>query len=390
MKLNQERSYSEENKMDTKTSLTLEPTRNSFTCLACHVIFTDPQAHKIHYSSEWHRYNLHRKVSELPPITYEVFQNKSTGYHKDNANETKAKQNQKCQICRKKFKNEKQYYNHIVSKTHKKKMEERDKVVVSSKSPTNTENEMEVETDSDIESLDSNEWLDDLENPIERNDCLFCDHHSRSVTRNLKHMMEEHSFFVPDLEYCTDLKGLLLYLGQKIYSEYKCIWCNDSGRQLQSIGAVRSHMVDKGHCMMLYEGETLLEYMQFYDYSSSYPDAKDADPDTESPKQSVILDDEGYELKLPSGKVIGHRALVRYYKQNLNLEPVTVTKNSGEKLRKLLLQYRALGGSEIQMEAAQRRARDVQYLQRIQTKYSTQLQIKQNKLQKHFRRQTNF
>lgn len=230
MKLNQERSYSEENKMDTKTSLTLEPTRNSFSCLACHVIFTDPQAHKIHYSSEWHRYNLHRKVSELPPITYEVFQNKSTVYHKDNANETKAKQNQKCQICRKKFKNEKQYYNHIVSKTHKKKMEERDKVVVSSKSPTNTENEMEVETDSDIESLDSNEWLDDLENPIERNDCLFCDHHSRSVTRNLKHMMEEHSFFVPDLEYCTDLKGLLLYLGQKIYSEYKCIWCNDSGK----------------------------------------------------------------------------------------------------------------------------------------------------------------
>lgn len=149
-------------------------------------------------------------------------------------------------------------------------------------------------------------------------------------------------------------------------------------------------MIDKGHCMMLYEGETLLEYMQFYDYSSSYPDAKDADPDTESPRQSMILDDEGYELKLPSGKVIGHRALVRYYKQNLNLEPVTVTKNSGEKLRKLLLQYRALGDSEMQMEAAQRRARDVKYLQRIQTKYSTQLQIKQNKLQKHFRRQTNF
>lgn len=149
-------------------------------------------------------------------------------------------------------------------------------------------------------------------------------------------------------------------------------------------------MIDKGHCMMLYEGDTLLEYMPFYDYSSSYPDAKDADPDMELPKQLVVLDDEGYELKLPSGKVIGHRALVRYYKQNLSLEPVTITKNNKEKLDKLLLQYRALGDSEMQMEATQRRIRDVQYLQRIQTKYSTKLQFKQNKLQKHFRRQTNF
>lgn len=211
-------------------SLTLEPTRDSFTCLTCHVIFANPLTHKVHYSSGWHRYNLHRKVSELPSISFEEFRNKNIAYHENNANETKTKQKQNCKICRKKFSNEKQYNNHIVSKNHKKKMEERDKVTASSQNSTNIENEMQVDTDSDVESLDSNEWLDDLENPIERNDCLFCDHHSRSVTRNLKHMMVEHSFFLPDLEYCIDQKGLLLYLGQKIYSEYKCIWCNNSGK----------------------------------------------------------------------------------------------------------------------------------------------------------------
>lgn len=370
--------------------LVFEPIRDSFTCLTCHIILANLDAHKMHYDSEWHRYNLHRKVSELPAISLEEFQNKNIAYNKYNANETKTKQKQYCKICRKKFNNEKQYNNHIVSKNHKKKMEERDKDTVSSENSTNTENEIQVDTDSDVESLNLNEWLDDLENPIERNDCLFCDHHSRSVTRNLKHMMVKHSFFLPDLEYCIDQKGLLLYLGQKIYSEYKCIWCNNSGRELQSVEAVRSHMIDKGHCMMLYEGETLLEYMQFYDYSSSYPDAKDVDPDTEPPKRSAVLDDEGYELKLPSGKIVGHRALVRYYKQNLSLEPVTKTKNSEDKLHKLLLQYKALGDSEMQVEATQRRIRDVRYLQRVQTKYSTQLQFKQNKLQKHFRRQTNF
>lgn len=147
-------------------------------------------------------------------------------------------------------------------------------------------------------------------------------------------------------------------------------------------------MIDKGHCMMLFEGETLLEYMQFYDYSLSYPDAKDADPDTEPPKMDLNAED--YELKLPSGKVIGHRALMRYYKQNLSLEPVTKARKNEEKIRKLMMQYRALGDANMQVEASRRRARDMQYLQRVQTKYSTQLQFKQNKLQKHFRNQTNF
>ncbi|CAL1673203.1 unnamed protein product [Lasius platythorax] len=366
-----------------------EPIKD-FTCITCHIMFTNSEAHKVHYKSEWHRYNLHRKVSELPPITLEAFEQKSTVYRTGDTDKDKDKEkkNQKCKMCRKKFGSEKQYSNHLVSKNHKKKMEEKNKDAVFSKNPTNTENEMEIDTDSDVESLNSEEWLDDLENPIERNDCLFCDHHSRSITRNLKHMMVEHSFFVPDLEYCIDQRGLLTYLGQKIYSEYTCLWCNNSGRQLQSVEAVRSHMIDKGHCRMLFEGETLLEYMRFYDYSLSYPDAKDADPDSEPPK--TVLDVEGYELKLPSGKVIGHRALMRYYKQNLGLEPVTRTKKSEEKLRKLLMQYRALGDANMQMEAAQRRARDVQYLQRVQTKYSTQLQFKQNKLQKHFRKQSNY
>ncbi|XP_029165195.1 zinc finger protein 622 [Nylanderia fulva] len=372
----------------TNIHLTCEPLTNMFTCSTCHITFKDSDAHSVHYKSEWHRYNLYRKMSGLSPLTLETFAKRSTVYstgsgnNKDN--KEKEKKIQKCILCQKKFGSVKQYNNHLVSKNHK-KMEEQNKDNVN-KNLKNVENKMD--TDSDIESLDSEEWLDDLENPIERNDCLFCDHHSRSLTLNLKHMMVKHSFFVPDLEYCIDKRGLLTYLGEKIYSEYKCIWCNDSGRQLQSVEAVRSHMIDKGHCMMLFEGETLLEYMQFYDYSLSYPDAEDADPDSEPPKMELSV--EGYELKLPSGKVIGHRALMRYYKQNLSLEPVTKTRTNEEKIRKLMMQYRALGDANMQVEASRRRARDVQYLQRVQTKYSTQLQFKQNKLQKHFKRQTNF
>jgi len=45
-------------------------------------------------------------------------------------------------------------------------------------------------------------------------DCLFCPHHSRSLTKNVAHMTKAHSFFIPDIEYLVDLRGLIKYLGK--------------------------------------------------------------------------------------------------------------------------------------------------------------------------------
>jgi len=160
------------------------------------------------------------------------------------------------------------------------------------------------------------------------------------------------------------------------------------GREMQSAEAVKAHMIDKGHCKMLFEGEALLDYLEYYDYSSSYPDAEDADPDEELPDSETLLD-EGFELKLPSGKVIGHRALVRYYKQNLP-NSGTIIKTNERKLYKFMTQYRGLGGPMMEVETNKKRIRDIRYMQKIRTKYSTQLQFKQNKLQHHFRPQVNF
>ena len=146
-------------------------------------------------------------------------------------------------------------------------------------------------------------------------------------------------------------------------------------------------MLDKGHCKMLHEGEALAEYSEFYDYSSSYPDNESADPNAEV--EIPELDDSDYQLVLPSGTVIGHRSLMRYYKQSLNPNrAVAVPKN--EKLRKVLCMYRSLGWTETQKEAAKQKAMDMKYMQRIQQKYSTKLGIKSNKLQNHFRAQVMF
>lgn len=64
---------------------------------------------------------------------------------------------------------------------------------------------------------------------------------------------------------------------------FMCLWCNEKGRTFHSADSARQHMLDKGHCKMIHEGVALAEYADFYDYSSSYPDAE---------KETVNTDEE--------------------------------------------------------------------------------------------------
>lgn len=41
-----------------------------FTCVTCHVGFKAHEQQCDHYKSDWHRYNLKRKVADMPPVTY--------------------------------------------------------------------------------------------------------------------------------------------------------------------------------------------------------------------------------------------------------------------------------------------------------------------------------
>ncbi|XP_058803820.1 cytoplasmic 60S subunit biogenesis factor ZNF622 [Phymastichus coffea] len=381
---------------------------STYTCITCRVAFRDLEVQRQHYKSDWHRYNLKRKVAELPPITVEEFQRRVIA-QRSKVDEESQSQSLICKACKKNFNTKNQYDNHLLSKKHKEKTLksdssislENDEVMRESNEESTssgpikklknsieineTKNDMEV--DSDVESVDSDEWLEDTDNPVVRNDCLFCHHHSKSWVKNLKHMTTVHSFFIPDPEFCIDIKGLLIYLGEKVFAGYMCVWCNDKGKAFRSAEAARTHMLDKGHCKMLHEGEALAEYASFYDYSSSYPDSESADPNAEV--EIPELDDSDYQLVLPSGSIIGHRSLMRYYKQSLNPQrALAVPKN--EKLKKVLSMYRALGWKETQVEAAKQKALDIKYMQRLQQKYSSKLGCKANKLQSHFRQQVNF
>ena len=108
------------------------------------------------------------------------------------------------------------------------------------------------------------------------------------------------------------------YLNYKIGQGHMCLWCNEKGRRFQSCSAAQKHMIDKGHCKMFLEGDAIVEFADFYDYSSSYPSAEDANENEQDAGEVELdltrLDDTGYELVLPSGAKVGHRSLVRYYR----------------------------------------------------------------------------
>jgi pre-60S factor REI1 len=55
------------------------PRSSLFTCLACHVAFKTADIQREHYRSDWHRYNLKRKMVELPPVSADMFAQKVTG-----------------------------------------------------------------------------------------------------------------------------------------------------------------------------------------------------------------------------------------------------------------------------------------------------------------------
>lgn len=271
-----------------------------FTCISCRVAFKEAEIQRMHYKSDWHRYNLKRKIVDLPPVTAEEFQRRVQNQRNNDAIIAQDK-SVYCYACRKSFGNDRAYVNHVNSKKHK----EREVMAA-----TIDESKITVkkkEEDSDVEEVDSDEWNEDEEeNPIDYNNCLFCLHHSSNLLKNLHHMTEAHTFFIPDVEYCVDIEGLLRYLGEKItqgksvvsvfsiltifYAGYMCLWCNDKGKTFHSADAARKHMLDKGHCKMLHEGLALAEYADFYDYSSSYPDNDDnIDVDEEVIKHKIII-----------------------------------------------------------------------------------------------------
>ena len=216
-------------------------------------------------------------------------------------------------------------------------------------------------------------------------------------------MSTVHGLFIPDQEYLVDLAGLVAFLGEKVAVANVCLWCNGRGRGLRSLEAVRRHMLDKGHTQLAYDAEEdRLELAEYYDFRPSYPDydpsrQKDETDEKDVDMRSVAdiqFGDNEYELVLPSGARIGHRALKVYYNQRLDVVDEQESEKRGRSFESTAVVLRreqeqqalARMTGPMLREAKKVGARSGQ----VQRELQARLGVKANKLQRHFRAQILF
>ncbi|KAJ5221131.1 Cytoplasmic 60S subunit biogenesis factor REI1 [Penicillium citrinum] len=341
----------------------------AYTCNTCLVAFHRSDAQRDHMRKDWHLYNMKRRIAALPPVALETFNEKVLAA-KATSTEAAAKASfeKTCDACQKTFFSENSYQNHVKSSKHKQRearlrKDGDDASVMSSTfsfgEPVSKSEEQDVnKVTNDLKSAtiqegDEDEEMQNDQPEFSSSRCLFCRTESSDTQANVEHMYKNHGMFLPEREYLVDLEGLIHYLYRKINENFECIYCH--AIRNNAAGA-RTHMRDKGHCMIAFESEEeQIEIGQYYDFRSTYSDGEDDEEDetmadeggvkirsdgddegweTETSASSVDDDDEidprrkapvawsdDYELHLPSGKSVGHRSLAKYYRQNLHNYP---------------------------------------------------------------------
>lgn len=274
--------------------------------------------------SDWHRYNLKRRVTSLPPITSETFTEKVLqAQASTTAAASKAAYEKTCTVCARTYFSENAYQNHLGSAKHKAKLvaageqaadDETSSVMSSTFSlgePMATpreeiDSEAEEEFNEVVEGLKKSNLKDvppvtrrpsrphlsaqddqtseatassvtaaDDEIPREKavKRCLFCNYDSPSAPLNAAHMERIHGMFIPEKTYLIDLEGLIYSLHEKIYEYHECLHC---GKLKPTVFGLQTHMRDKGHCQIPFGTEVeQLEIGEFYDFTSTYSDVED-------------------------------------------------------------------------------------------------------------------
>lgn len=156
-----------------------------------------------------------------------------------------------CEPCGKKFKSESSYNAHLPSKKHKKN--EKALALKAPKKPVEAKKEEMVQEETGDEEFETT-----YDNPVV---CLFTGDYNDTVEKNIKSMNKGHGFFVLEKDCCSDINGLLKYLGDLVYQQFTCIMCEKHFKDARS---VQNHMVDKQHCFMVQDD--FEQYEEFYDF----------------------------------------------------------------------------------------------------------------------------
>ncbi|KHJ46900.1 zinc finger, C2H2 type [Trichuris suis] len=355
------------------------------TCTTCRLTFESSQLQRAHHQSEWHLYNMRRKMACLEPIPREEFERKAAEFRQT---PMRLAEEHLCKLCNKRFHSFESYGDHLQSKRHV------ENAKIRKMKETVQENSNSVFTPP---KMDLTKTASVAKEATVVQICLFCSTISRDLERNLEHMSTEHGFFIPDVNYCISLEGLLTYLHDKVATHHLCLWCSDKSKAFQSLAAAQTHMRDKGHCKVFHYDNAIAELTDFYDYRKKQEEDEDTDEQSDTDSDSddsdldfAVVDDAGYQLYLPSGAVAGHRSLFRYYRQNLRPLVSTNPSDSGQRIRRIVDRYKRLGWNAPSKAAVVVRAKDQKFIMRCRAKAHLRVGVKANALQRHYRKQVTY
>lgn len=365
------------------------PQKQSFTCASCHALFQSAEDQRTHYQSDWHRYNLRRKVSELPPVTIAVFEQRSSILKTDSLGGAEVTTFD-CRPCRKTFSSENAFSNHILSKRHLATLKET--VDVDRNSPSSLESSLESKSTSfgKVSSKNKPDLIDlidvskasveeieeafrqrlDVTKRLKPEDCLFCPFVSIDADASFEHMQKSHGLYIPDLEFLQDRAGLLAYLADKLAVALCCIACPLGKAPFSSLDAVRKHMVDCGHTKIRFDDDGMNELADFYDYSAFDSDYTDEDTvcsesmEVDSLSEEIDINDDTLYISpdetcllLPSGKRLSSRTLLAGHRQ------LSQTNNSYKSGLDMISNLNNV--DKMEMDVAERRSRRSKWLSQV-------------------------
>ncbi|KAI5370473.1 hypothetical protein Slin14017_G013520 [Septoria linicola] len=296
-----------------------------FTCNTCQVAFRSSDLQRTHMQSDWHRYNLKRRVASLPPLTSEIFAekvlaNKATAA----ASAARASFEKRCEPCDKTYFSEGAFVNHLGSQKHRLHVArynargggadgaDTDSMADSTftlgdsidtasttASTVNGDEPAEDALDEVVGQISATHLSEpsntnpaasataedengEYEHKADLKQCLFCNYVSPTMELNINHMSRQHGFFIPEQDYLVDLPGLVTYLSETVCVLRQCLLCH---KQLHTMSGIQTHMRDRGHCMIAYGTEDeQMEVGEFYDFRSTY---SDDDSETEEEDEGV-------------------------------------------------------------------------------------------------------
>lgn len=370
-------------------------------CNACNKEFADDSEQKLHYKSEWHRYNLKRKVAGVPGVTESLFLARQAALAEEKNKSNEGPMLYSCGLCGKGYRSSKAHVQHLNSKSHILRASQgthdqaEGAAIIKPLPPRNLKKTPQPRPEENSESEESDEWVEvdgeeesmadmdvnDEDSDGDENDnmlidvdpscCFMCDLKHKTIESCMVHMHKQHGFFIPDVEYLSDPTGLLTYLGLRVKRDFMCLYCNERCHAFNSLEAVRKHMVAKSHCKVHYgdggeDEEAELE--EFYDYSSSYVDVDGKKlVASDDPTNDVELGHGGSELIITrktddktSTKALGSREYLRYYRQ----KPRPSSENDIMISVALASRYKSMGLTTVQSREHRVRMKVMKEMQR--------------------------